>query len=157
MPLRVLELLAIEDALAGEEHLRRIDGLDEVVGDVAPDRLVHEALLLALGDEDHGHPEITRLDLIERGEATEARHHLVEEHEIETRRTERFERILAVRDRHDLEPLLLEEADVGREEFDFVVGPQHPSLGFVRSYGDCSAREAARRTAARHSDVAAAV
>ena len=52
LELRALKLRRVQHALARQEHLGRVHGLDQVVRDVAPDRLVHERFLLALRDED---------------------------------------------------------------------------------------------------------
>ena len=53
--LRLLEPLGIEHPLACQEDLRWIHRLDQVVGDPLADRLFHEPLFFALGDQDHRH------------------------------------------------------------------------------------------------------
>ena len=46
------QLLLVHVLLDREQHLVGVDGLDEVVGDLRPHGLVHDVLLLALGDHD---------------------------------------------------------------------------------------------------------
>ena len=133
--LRVLELLGVEHALAGQEHLGGVHGLDQVVRDRAPDRLVHERLLLALGDQDHRHPEVARLDLVEGLQPPQPRHHLVQQHEVVAPAPELGQGVLAVGDGRDAEALLLQELDVRAQQLDLVVRPQDVAAMFFR-HGD---------------------
>ena len=65
-----------------EQHLVWIHGFDEVVGDLRPDGLVHDVLLLALGDHDDRSSGAYLLDFRQGFESCHTRHHLVQDDEI---------------------------------------------------------------------------
>ena len=56
------DILLMDILFQGEQYLVRVDGLDEVVGNLGADGLVHDVLLLALGHHHHGHCGLHLLD-----------------------------------------------------------------------------------------------
>ena len=69
--------------LQREQYLHRIDGLDEVVGYLGADGLVHDVLLFVLRHHDDGSLGLYVLDALERLKSCQTGHHLVEQHEVE--------------------------------------------------------------------------
>ena len=63
--------------LQRQQYLVGIDGLDEVIGNLLADGLVHDVLLLALGDHHDGHLWCNLLNALQGLQATESGHHLV--------------------------------------------------------------------------------
>ena len=109
--------------LQRQQNLRGIDGLDEVVGNLGADGLVHDVLLLALGAHHNGRGGLYLLDILERFESAETGHHLIEEDEVEGFLTAFFNGVVAVADGYHFVAFLLEEKDVGLEQFNLVVYP----------------------------------
>ena len=124
---RLADPVAVEQLLRRRVDLQRIDGLHEVVVDVLADRGVDQRLVLRLRDHDDGNVGILLLDPLQRLDARDARHHLVEDDEVEPLlglRGER-DRVLAVRDPlHDEAPLL-QELHVRAQVVHLVVGPEN--------------------------------
>ena len=111
--------------LDGQQDLHRVDRLDEVVGDLAADGLVHDVLFLALGNHDDGHIGLHDFDALQGHKAADTRHVLVEDDEVEDLAAQGIEGVTSVGDRFHLVALVLEEQDVGLQQVDFVVGPQN--------------------------------
>ena len=66
-----------------EQDLVWIHGLDQVIGDLRADGLLHDVFLLALGDHDHGKIGKFFLDLREGFQAGQSGHVLVQENDVE--------------------------------------------------------------------------
>ena len=77
------KLLGVQVLLDGYEYLVGVDGLDEIVGYLAADSLVHYVLLLAFGNHYHGSLRLPLLYQRECLQAGKARHVLVEYYEVE--------------------------------------------------------------------------
>ncbi len=107
-----------------KQYLAGIDGLDEVVGYLGADGLVHDILFLALGNHDDGDGRVDFLDAREGFESAESGHVLVEEDEVEGLFAAQVDGVLAVGGGDDAVAFLLKKNDVGLEEFHFVVDPQ---------------------------------
>ena len=76
------DISLVDILLEGEQYLIGVDGFDEVVGNLRSDSLVHDVLLLALGDHDYGYGWAHLLDEGQRLQPREARHVLVEQDEV---------------------------------------------------------------------------
>ena len=74
---------AVNVLLQREQDLIGIDGLDEIVGYLLADGLIHDILFLALGDHHHGGGRRQLFDALQRLQTAEARHLLVEQHQVE--------------------------------------------------------------------------
>ena len=110
--------------LQGQQELIGVDGLDEVVGDLTADGLVHQLFLLALGDHDDGEEGAQLLDALQGIKACNPRHVLVEEDEVEVLGLYGFDSVGAAEDGRHFVALLLEEEDMWLEQIDFVVCPE---------------------------------
>ena len=95
--------------LQRQQYLVGIDRLDQIVGDAIAYRLVHDILLLRLGDHDDGHIGMRLVDAGQGLQAGQAGHILVEQHESVLSGVERLEGIDAVGDGVDVISLGLEE------------------------------------------------
>ena len=121
----LVDYLALVDVLLErKQDLRGVYGLDEVVGDLGPDGLLHDVLLLALGDHDHGCRGGDFLDAAQCLEPAQPGHVLVEQDEVEGGLGAAVEGIVAVRYGLHLVAFLLEEEDVGLQELNLVVHPE---------------------------------
>ncbi len=119
------EPLLVYVLLDREQHLVRIHGFDKVVGDLRTHGLVHDVLLLALGDHDHGRGGAHLLDLGEGFEAGHAGHHLVEYDQVVGRFRGHVDGVVAVVAGLHLVAFLPEEEHVGLEQLHFVVYPEY--------------------------------
>ncbi len=119
------ELLLVDVLLDREQHLIGVHGLDEVVGDLRADGLVHDVLLLALGHHDDGRGGAHLLDLGERFESRHAGHHFVEDYQVVGPFGSHVDRVVAVVAGVYFVALLFEEQDVGLQQFDLVVHPEY--------------------------------
>ena len=87
---------AFEQALAGQQDLAGVDGLGEVVADLAAEGFFHQVLFLALGDHHHGQVGRGLFDFGERLKAAHAGHLLVEQHHVEAALLDLFDGVGAV-------------------------------------------------------------
>ncbi len=72
----------LEVLLQRKQDLVRVHRLDQVIVDLAADGLLHDVLLLALGDHDHGHRGVAVLDPVQRFQPAEPGHVLVQEDDV---------------------------------------------------------------------------
>ena len=121
-------LATVDVLLQREQNLVGVDGLDEVVGDFRADGLVHDVLLLALGDHDDGCAGRDLLDEVQRLQPAEAGHVLVEQDEVVGGLAATVDGIAAVRDGVNGVVLAFEEKDVRAQELYFVVYPEKGSV-----------------------------
>ena len=77
------QLAAVDVLLDGEQHLIWVNRFDDIVGDFGAYGLVHDVLLLALGNHHNRQVGSRSLDLRQRFESRHAGHHLVENHQVE--------------------------------------------------------------------------
>ena len=120
--------IAVQVLLDRQQDLHRVHGLDKVVSDFAADGLVHDVLLLAFGDHDHGHVGLEDFDLLQSFESADAGHVLVEDDEIEVLLLQCVECVAAVGHCAHFIALAVQKQDVGLEQVDFVVGPKDEFL-----------------------------
>ena len=92
-----------------QQDLVGIDGLDQVVGNLLADGLLHDILFLALGHHDDRQRGLQFLDLLQGLQSAESGHLLIEEHHVETPFATLVHGIRAVGHRHHLVAFLLQE------------------------------------------------
>ena len=117
-------LALVDVLLQGQEYLRGVDGLDEVVGNLGADGLVHDVFLLALRDHDNGYGGQHLLDAGQGLEAADARHVLVEQDEVVGLLGTAFEGVETVGHGVNRVTFLFEEEDMGLQELYLVVNPK---------------------------------
>lgn len=123
--------LGVQVFLYRQEYLVGVDRLDEVVGDVVADSLVHDILLLTLGDHYDGSGRCRLLDALQRLQPGQSRHVLIENDEVEMLRLREFEGIAAVVDGHEVISFGFEEHYVGLEEVNLIIGPKYIELAHM--------------------------
>ena len=121
-------LLAVDILLEGEKNLTGIDGLDEIIGYLGADGLIHDVFLLALGDHDHGCGGRYLLDALKCLQTIKSGHHLVEENKVETTFTAKVDGIVVIAHGDDLIAFLFQKNDVGAQQFYLVIHPQEGSV-----------------------------
>ena len=67
-----------------EEYLHRVDGFEQVVGNLRADGLVHQVLGLVFRHHHHGYVGLLRLNASQGFKTRKPWHVLVEQHEVET-------------------------------------------------------------------------
>ena len=115
----------VQNFLDRHQDLVGVHRLDQVIADFGTDRLLHDALLLALGDHDDGQLRPLGLDALKRLNAIQARHVFVQEHHVVRVLIHPLKRLHPAVDAGHVVPLLVEEQHVGPEQFDFVVSPKN--------------------------------
>ena len=123
---------AREEAGHDRQHLARARRLDDVIIRAPPDGLVHGRLLLALRDHDHGEARSGATDPVEDLDAAQPGHPLVEQHEVIGGGCQQLEGVLTVHHGIDVIPRRPQQHEMGPQEFDFVVHPQHPARHGLR-------------------------
>ncbi len=111
--------------LDGYENLVGIDGLDEVVGDLAAYSLVHDVFFLALGNHYHGCLRVLLLEELKRFQSRESRHVLVEDNEVERSGGCHVEGVAPVVCGSNVVSSVPQEQKVRFEKVDFVVCPEY--------------------------------
>ena len=111
--------------LDDHKYLVGVHRLDKVVADFAAEGLVHDVLLLALGNHDNWHMGVAGLKLAEGVQTAQSRHVLVQKDNVYTLAVfiKRIEGLGAAHHRNDGITALLEKKDVGFQQVDFVIGP----------------------------------
>ena len=115
---------AVDILLECQQYLIGVYGLYQVVGNLLSDGLLHNVLLLALGNHHHSDRGINLLELAQGFETADTRHLLIQQHQIEVALTAQVESIGTVANGHDLIAFLLEEHDVALELLNLVVYPK---------------------------------
>jgi len=115
----------VDVLLDREQHLIGIHGLDEVVGDLRSHGLVHDVLLLALGDHDDGCRRAHLLDLGQGFESGHTGHHLVEDNQVVGPFGGHVYRVVSVVAGVHLVAFLREKQHVRFQQFHFVVHPEY--------------------------------
>ena len=108
-----------------KQHLIGVDRLYDVVGYLRAYGLVHDVLLLALGDHYHGRCWAHVLYQRQRFQPRHAGHHLVEDDKVVCRGRGHVDRVVAVVACVYLVAFGREEHDVGFEKLDLVVDPEY--------------------------------
>ena len=122
------DVVLVEVLFDGEEELVGVDGLDEVVGYLRADGLVHDVLFLALRHHDDGRGGLYVFDLPKCLQSRQSGHHLVEQNQVECLATAGFDGVDTIADRHDFVAFHLQKTDVAFQEFYLVVGPSNQSV-----------------------------
>ncbi len=107
-----------------QEYLVGVDGLDEVVGYLCSDGLIHDVFLLALRHHDHGRGRLDVLYLLKGLQTAQSRHLLVEQYEVESVLGTLLYGIAAVAHGAHIVAFLLQEDDVGVQQLYLVVDPK---------------------------------
>ena len=118
------DFLLLDVLLERQQNLCGIDWLDEVVGNLRADCLLHDVLLFTLR---HHHHRRSRQQFLYAGqclEAAQTRHVLVEQDEVERLFRTTVECIVTVRHGFHLITFLLEKKDVSLQELNLVVNPK---------------------------------
>ena len=110
--------------LQRQQYLVGVDGLDEVVGNLLADSLVHDVFLLALGHHHHRHLRRHFLDAFQGLQTAQARHHLVEQYQVESSFLTFLNGIGAIAYRHDFVAFLFQKEQVGTKQLYLVVSPE---------------------------------
>ena len=121
-------LLAVDILLERKEYLVGIDGLDEIIGYLRPDGLIHNVFLLTLGDHHHWHGRRHFLDALEGLQPTYSGHHLVEEDKVETPFTAKVDGVVTIAYGDYLVAFLFQKEYMGTEKFYLVIHPQQSSI-----------------------------
>ena len=116
-------LTLVNVLLQGQQYLAWIDRLDEIVGYLRTYGLVHDVLLLTLCHHDNGCGGLYVLYHLQRFQSGQARHHLVQQDEVEGLLSAFLYGVRAVADRCDIVAFLLKKYDMGFKEFNLVIHP----------------------------------
>ena len=110
--------------LQRKENLDGVDRLDEIVGNLGSDGLVHDVLLLALRHHDDGRGRLNLLDALQSLQSRETRHHLIKKHQVKGVATALLDGIGSIADRYHLVAFLFEKDDMSFEEFYLIINPK---------------------------------
>ena len=122
------DFLLVDVALQGQQNLVGIDGLDEVVGNVGADGLVHDVFFFTLGDHHDGYGRQKRLDFSQRLQARESGHVLVEQNQVEALLLTQVDGVGTVGCLANLVTFAFQKKDLGAHHSDFVVYPQKSAV-----------------------------
>ena len=111
--------------LDGQQQLIGIDRLDEVIGDLVANRLVHDALLLALCHHHHRHIRVDLFDQRKGLQACQAGHILIQEDDVKRLLLAAVNRILSTDYSHHLVALILQKKDMRFQEVDLIIRPKY--------------------------------
>ena len=117
--------------LEAQQYLAWVDGLDEVVGYLLADRLLHDTLLLALGNHHHGQLGVQALDLLQGFQSRQTGHVLVQENDIQRLLPTDVNRVLSVGSCQHFIVFTAKIDKVGGQEVDFVVRPKDSVHRFI--------------------------
>ena len=120
---RTLERTLPENSGQGRQHLAGLHGLEQVVCELRPEGVRHEAFFFALGHHHHGQGRLQRLDLGQHVEPARPGHVLVQKDAVERLRTHQNQGICRVGCGNHLDSAPLEVQNVGAKCLDFVVNP----------------------------------
>lgn len=99
----------VDVLLQRRQDLQRVDGLDEIVGYLRTDGLLHDVLLFTFR---HHHDRCGGRHFLDTGQCLQsahARHILIQKYEVEVLLVTEIQGIVAIADRHHLIALLLEK------------------------------------------------
>ena len=107
-----------------QQQLTGRHGFNQVVADFSAEGVIHNMFLLALGNHHHRQLRPALLDELQRVDAAQAGHLLVEEHQIGHHRLQLVERVASALHGHHAIALLLEVQYMGFQQVDFIIGPK---------------------------------
>jgi len=119
-----LYLAAVYVLFQHKEYLVGVHGLDEIVGYLLSDGLLHDVLLLALSNHHHWGGGLKVLYALKRLKTAQTWHLLVEEHQVETAVSAHVNGIAAIAHSGHSVAFLLQKDDVGLEQLHLIVYPQ---------------------------------
>ena len=108
----------------GQEDLRGVDGLDEIVGNFGTDGLVHDILLFAFRHHDHRRDRCDFLDARQGFQPAQAGHVLVQQNQVVGRFAALVQCILPVGYGFYLVSFLFEKKNMRFQQFYFIVYPK---------------------------------
>ena len=117
--------LAVQVFLDGKQNLHRVHRLNQIVGNLAADSLIHDVFLLAFRNHNHGHIGLRNLDLLQRLQSADARHILIENDEVEILLRYGVECVATVGHCGHFVAFVLQKQNMRFQEIDFVVGPEN--------------------------------
>ena len=115
----------VQNFLDRHQDLVWIHRLDQVVADFGSDGLLHDVLLLTLGNHDDGQLRSFGLDALKRLNPVEAGHVLIQKHHVIHLLIHPLKRLHPTVDPGYVVSLFVEEQHVGSQQFDFVVCPKN--------------------------------
>ena len=121
-------LALVDVLLQRQQYLHRVHRLDQVVGNLRTNGLVHNVLFFALRAHHHWRCRSNLLDALQRLESCQAWHHLVEHHQVERLLLALLDGVGAVRHCHHFVAFLLKEQDVSLQQLNLVVNPKNLSV-----------------------------
>ena len=107
-----------------KQNLIGVYGLYQVVGNFLSDGLIHNVLLLALGNHNHHDTWVNLFEFAQGFKSAYSRHLLVEQHKVEVSLTTQLYGIGTVANGHDFIAFLFEEHYVAPKLLNLVVYPE---------------------------------
>ena len=107
-----------------QQYLTGVDRFDEIVGDFLTDSLLHDTLLLALGNHHHGQLGVQALDLLQGFQSRQTGHVLVQENDIQRLLPANVNSVLSVGSGQHFIVFTAKIDKVGGQEVDFIVRPK---------------------------------
>ena len=104
-----LDLLAVDVLLQCQQDLVGIHGLDQIVGNLLADSLVHDVLFLTLGHHHHGQGRVLFFDALKGLQSAETGHLLVEQYQVEVSLPAEVDGVGTVAHSHHVIALALQE------------------------------------------------
>ena len=119
--------LLMDMRLEAQEYLAGINRLDQIIGYLLADSLLHDMLLFRFGNHNHRYFGMQTFDLLKRFQSRHSRHVLVQEDDTESGMlmTENFQRILAVTGGNDFVVLLFQINNVRLQQVYLVINPKY--------------------------------
>ena len=106
------------------ENLIGVYRLDEIVGNLTPDSLVHDVFFLAFRNHHYRCCRLNVLYSLQSFKTGQARHHLIEQDKIESFLTTKLNSIYAIAHRYYVVAFLLKEDDVTFQQIYLIIYPQ---------------------------------
>ena len=122
------DFLPVDVLLQCQQYLTGVDRLNQIVGYLGADGLIHDILLLALGDHHHGRLRLDFLHTLQCLEPRKTRHHLVKHDEVKGSLAAFLNGVSAIGDGCHLISFLVEKNNVGLEQFYLIIGPKYISV-----------------------------
>ena len=110
--------------LQRKEYLHRVYRLDEIVGYLRTDGLVHDILFLALRHHDDRSLRLDILYALKRLQSCQTGHHLVEKHEVESLLLALLYGVNTIAYSHHFVAFLFQKNDMGVKMFYLVIDPK---------------------------------
>ena len=118
------DFLCVDVLFERKENLHRIDRLQEIVGDLSTDGLIHQIFGFILRYHHHGHLWMQCLNSGEGFESRESRHILIEKDEVKGLRFAQIDCISTVVGSGDVVSSFFEEDAMRTKEVYFIVNPE---------------------------------